>query len=1154
MNASYRGQPRRTILVIALLIGALLLPARAAFAFGQVRPGEGSVADFDARTGQVAPSASQVNAVSSMGAVATWNRFGTPHSLIKHGGNLATGIGGATAADAARSWLNTNKALFRLSSTTDSVLEAISDNQLVYSNGHAVLFRQRFGGVPAVQDGTITLGVVGSSSAGWNIAYVSSTSAGSQSAPAAAGITAQQAWLTAVHDAGLNASATDISKIHADGDWTAFTVAGYPQLQRARLRALPIPGAGVRPVFETDVQKVQGGTAIAYVSLVDAVSKKVWLRWNAVDHAADEPSTRPIANTADAPATGNFSGTTTAASCGPDVVIPTAAGTQTIDIVGSANIPAFDIVLKLAKDGTTIVSADTGTSPEAIHFAPSGGVPLGIYTARVCAFNSGEIFDYTGLWVTNDQAVEQVPYPPEWKIFANTPRLDYSPTDNRIIYCWEKTVDVTDCNQVVKNIASRGPWDFDPTINAPSFTTIGNNAKTAQAWLSPLTPGENYSPVAPDRRYYFPFTNQWYASKCDPASFASPSRNDIDAATINLFVGHNRMHDFSYFLGFTESAWNLQQSNFGNGQPGPFPGNENDPEIGNVQAGAVTGGQPSLLGRDNANQITLQDGIAPITNQYLFQPLAGAFYAPCVDGSYDTTVFGHEYTHAISNRMVGGPDSGLTGDQAGSMGESWSDLVALEYLHEYNIAPAGGADEWALGAYATGNKTVGIRNYALDNNPLNYSDIGYDSACNTTLVGPPVEPYCSSRAEVHSDGEIWNAVNFDIRAALVSKYNGSYPASNASLQKQCADGQRSPDNCPGNRRWMQIAFDAMLLMPPDVTMLGARDAYLAADMMRFGGANQKELWRAFARRGMGQTASTTSTDDPDPIPGWTSPRETNGKLVFSATNEKGQAVKATIYVGSFEAGVSPAADTNTATALSNQLAMVPGSYSFVATAPGYGHLRFTRTVGTGSKNVKLHFYSNWASRSSGAVASGDGGNFEDLIDDTEATNWALIGATPTVVGSNVDVSFATPHKVDIVQVSTMNHPADDEDDYDPDPQNRFSTLRSFEIWGCLGTVSNSDCSGTTGWVRIGRFLNAFASDLPRPLMPNMLIKQFDVTAMNADHLRLVVLDNACTGNPLYHGEQDNDPANDTDCVAASEQGGNVRIAELQALSAKPYVN
>ena len=66
-----------------------------------------------------------------------------------------------------------------------------------------------------------------------------------------------------------------------------------------------------------------------------------------------------------------------------------------------------------------------------------------------------------------------------------------------------------------------------------------------------------------------------------------------------------------------------------------------------MQAGAVTGGAPSYLGRDNANQIALNDGIPGITNQYLFQPIAGAFYSPCVDGDLDTSVFGHEYTHAI---------------------------------------------------------------------------------------------------------------------------------------------------------------------------------------------------------------------------------------------------------------------------------------------------------------------------------------------------------------------------------------------------------------------------------------------------------------------------------------------------------------------------
>ena len=93
----------------------------------------------------------------------------------------------------------------------------------------------------------------------------------------------------------------------------------------------------------------------------------------------------------------------------------------------------------------------------------------------------------------------------------------------------------------------------------------------------------------------------------------------------NLFVAHNRMHDYSYYLGFTEENYNLQVDNLGRNDD---PTRGNDPEIGNAQAGALTGGPPSFLGRDNANQIALQDGIPGITNQYLFQPIAGAFYSP----------------------------------------------------------------------------------------------------------------------------------------------------------------------------------------------------------------------------------------------------------------------------------------------------------------------------------------------------------------------------------------------------------------------------------------------------------------------------------------------------------------------------------------------
>ena len=105
---------------------------------------------------------------------------------------------------------------------------------------------------------------------------------------------------------------------------------------------------------------------------------------------------------------------------------------------------------------------------------------------------------------------------------------------------------------------------------------------------------------------------------------------------------------------------------------------------------------------------------------YLWQPIAGAFYPPCVDGDFDMSVIGHEYTHAISNRMVGGPDNGLTSSadgQARAMGESFSDLTAVEFLHECGLSPIGDADPFAVGAYVTGSNEKGIRNYNMGDEP-----------------------------------------------------------------------------------------------------------------------------------------------------------------------------------------------------------------------------------------------------------------------------------------------------------------------------------------------------------------------------------------------------------------------------------------------------
>ena len=101
-----------------------------------------------------------------------------------------------------------------------------------------------------------------------------------------------------------------------------------------------------------------------------------------------------------------------------------------------------------------------------------------------------------------------------------------------------------------------------------------------------------------------------------------------------------------------------------------------------------------------------------------------------MDGDFDMSVIGHEYGHAISNRMAGGPNAGLSGNQPQAMGESWSDLMATEYLHESGFTPVGGENPFAVGPYVTGDKVAGIRNYGMNNSPLNYSDVGYDFVCN----------------------------------------------------------------------------------------------------------------------------------------------------------------------------------------------------------------------------------------------------------------------------------------------------------------------------------------------------------------------------------------------------------------------------------------
>jgi hypothetical protein len=1080
------------------------------------------LADVDTR-GVTGPTAAQRSAAARLDAVSLrWNDFGTPSSILPADGSLGRATSG-NAATAARAWLVANAATFGLTASQMRALELVDDHRMPDSPGHAVLFRQVFDGLRPSLGSMVTVGV-----ARGEIVYVSSSLTKTTEDPPTAELSPLQGWLRAATDVGLDLPDAAIDAIDAaapdDGtDFTRITVPGLAQEQQARLRALAFADGSVRPVIEANVVQVSAGSAQAYTVMVDAVTGDVLHRENQVENSSDA-----------FPFTGE---TPDGTACGPmHQFATTDDNTRSITVVAAAANTLNDIVVKLYDgNGDLLTSGDLGTSPDQATYSPGGTIPQGTFQAQVCPFDSPTVpllppYNYALSATTSDEA-QPGPnsanlYQPKWRYFPANPTLDSptrTPTNSRV-GCWFSQAPVcTLSTGKLRNVQAFGPWDTNPQTGLSTLTTTGNNASDREAWLSPLTPGGTaQAPVSPTGEYLDRFTDAWNNSKCDPAQL-TPGGNDINFSVTSLFASHNRMHDFSYYLGFTERRYNLQVDN------GPRGGLDNDPEIGNAQAGALTGGAPSYLGRDNANQIALQEGVPGITNQYLFQPIAGAFYAPCTDGGLDMGIVGHEYTHAISNRMVGGPDEGLTSEQGGAMGEAWSDQVAAEYQFEHGYGNDGNI--WAVGVYATGNKSRAIRDYSIDHNPLNYSNYGFDS------TGP----------EVHADGEIWNGVAWEVRQAFVDKFNKNFPYNDRRLQLRCGQagtnkGPERPFLCPGNRRWIQLMFDAFGLQQGATSFLDARDAYIAADRMRFEGNNRKLLWDAFARRGMGYYARTPNADSEFVTGSWASPTTRNTRVTFRTT------APSRIYIGDYEARTTPVADTMSGTALGSAASFTPGTYNGLMVSPRHGAKRFRFTVtGERTRTVTLNTTPNLAARASGGrvIGSTPGSrNPQSLIDGTEGTNWG--GVTAVNVDASrprVSVDLAGGvHTIRTVNVSAMLSPAIASDE---DSGSRFTALRSFALDACV-----SRCNlPTATWRRFYTSQpDAFPAVRPRPTAPNLNLRTFAVRPTRAAAIRLVVLENQCTGYQGYAGEQDNDPANATDCKTASDRGTIVHVAELQAFS------
>ncbi len=218
------------------------------------------------------------------------------------------------------------------------------------------------------------------------------------------------------------------------------------------------------------------------------------------------------------------------------------------------------------------------------------------------------------------------------------------------------------------------------------------------------------------------------------------------------------------------------------------------------------------------------------------------------DSSLDGHIVTHEWGHVMSNRLIGN-GNGLSNNQGRSMGEGWSDFVALLITTRPEDAMAMANADWK-GAYGTaayslgpaGNSAYdGIRRYPYSGdpgkNPLMFRHI----ANGVALPAMPPPAFGSdglSNAEVHNSGEVWSNMLWECYISLL-RDTGRYTFAQAT------------------KAMREYLVASLKLTPNAPTMVEARDAVLAAALAK----SQKdfELFaRAFARRGMGVGAVAPS--------------------------------------------------------------------------------------------------------------------------------------------------------------------------------------------------------------------------------------------------------------------------------------------------------
>ena len=219
------------------------------------------------------------------------------------------------------------------------------------------------------------------------------------------------------------------------------------------------------------------------------------------------------------------------------------------------------------------------------------------------------------------------------------------------------------------------------------------------------------------------------------------------------------------------------------------------------------------------------------------------------DGALDNGIIAHEYGHGVSNRLTGGPTtvSCLANDEQG--GEGWSDFWTL-----------------ALTAKATDTPTLprGIGTYLIFQDPdgpgVRTFPYTTDLALNPLTFGD-----VATANVPHGVGQVWASLLWEVYWEMVLEHGFDPDFVNGS---------------GGNNLTLQLMIDGLKLQPCNPTFVGARDAILIADQIHNGGENRCEIWRAFAKRGLGAEADSGTSGTGDESEDFSLPEDCNS-LIFA---------------------------------------------------------------------------------------------------------------------------------------------------------------------------------------------------------------------------------------------------------------------------------